>query len=82
MAASKANTATAATEEEVEQRDDAADGPLLDSAVASIKKLLARGKERGYVTYDEINAALPSPNRCRPSKSKTPWRSSPRWAST
>ena len=60
MAASKANTATAATEEEVEQRDDAADGPLLDSAVASIKKLLARGKERGYVTYDEINAALPS----------------------
>ena len=58
MAASKANTAT--TEEEVEQRDDAADGPLLDSAVASIKKLLARGKERGYVTYDEINAALPS----------------------
>ncbi len=59
MAASKANTATAATEEEVEQRDDAADGPLLDSAVASIKKLLARGKERGYVTYDEINAALP-----------------------
>ena len=59
MAASKANTATAATEEEVEQRDDSADGPLLDSAVASIKKLLARGKERGYVTYDEINAALP-----------------------
>ena len=59
MAASEANTATAATEEEVEQRDDAADGPLLDSAVASIKKLLARGKERGYVTYDEINSALP-----------------------
>ena len=59
MAASKANTAPAATEEEVEQRDDAADGPLLDSAVASIKKLLARGKERGYVTYDEINSALP-----------------------
>ena len=37
----------------------AADGPLLDSAAATIKKLLARGKDRGYVTYDEINSALP-----------------------
>ncbi len=59
MAASKANTATAAAEEDVEQREDAADGPLLDSAAAKIKKLLARGKERGYVTYDEIDSALP-----------------------
>ncbi len=59
MAASKANTATAATEEDVVRREDAADGPLLDSAAATIKKLLARGKDRGYVTYDEINAALP-----------------------
>ena len=24
-----------------------------------VKKLIARGKERGYVTYDELNAALP-----------------------
>jgi RNA polymerase primary sigma factor len=26
---------------------------------AAIKRMLARGKERGYVTYDELNAALP-----------------------
>ena len=35
------------------------DAPLIDSAKASVKKLLARGKERGYVTYDELNDALP-----------------------
>jgi len=32
----------------------------LDKMPASVKKLLAKGKERGYVTYDELNAALPS----------------------
>jgi len=36
------------------------DSPLLDTANAAVKKLFARGKERGYVTYDELNAALPS----------------------
>src|SRR5204863_8304737 len=35
------------------------EAPLLDSVAAAIKKMLARGKERGYVTYDELNAALP-----------------------
>ena len=25
----------------------------------AVKKMIARGKERGYVTYDELNAALP-----------------------
>jgi RNA polymerase primary sigma factor len=28
--------------------------------IAAIKEMLARGKERGYLTYDELNAALPS----------------------
>jgi RNA polymerase primary sigma factor len=32
---------------------------LLDAVAATIKKMVARGKERGYVTYDELNAALP-----------------------
>ncbi|MGE4062878.1 MAG: RNA polymerase sigma factor RpoD [Rhodospirillaceae bacterium] len=36
------------------------DSPLLDSTNASIKKLIAKAKERGYITYDELNAALPS----------------------
>ena len=38
---------------------DSSDVPLICSTEVSIKNLLARGKERGYVTYDELNAALP-----------------------
>jgi RNA polymerase primary sigma factor len=40
-------------------REEAAEAPLLDSVAQAIKKMVAKGKERGYVTYDEINAALP-----------------------
>jgi RNA polymerase primary sigma factor len=46
--------------ETVEGRDEAVEGVLLDIQSAAVKKLIARGKERGYVTYDELNAALPS----------------------
>src|ERR1700739_554028 len=54
MASKAANTA-----EVTETREEAADAPLLDTLAAAIKKILARGKERGYLTYDELNAALP-----------------------
>jgi RNA polymerase primary sigma factor len=54
MATKAANTAEA-----TEQREEAAEGPLIDTFAAAIKKMVAKGKERGYVTYDEINAALP-----------------------
>ncbi|MSO91924.1 MAG: RNA polymerase sigma factor RpoD [Rhodospirillales bacterium] len=39
--------------------EEPSDSPLLDSLGASVKKMIARGKERGYVTYDDLNAALP-----------------------
>ncbi|WP_376088295.1 RNA polymerase sigma factor RpoD [Roseomonas sp. CCTCC AB2023176] len=52
-------TKTANGTETTETRDEAVEGALVDSLVASVKKLIARGKERGYVTYDEINAVLP-----------------------
>src|SRR5215469_13621699 len=39
--------------------EDAAGGPLLQSVAGSIEKLVARGSERGYVTYDELSATLP-----------------------
>src|SRR4051794_24272476 len=42
-----------------ETREEAAEVPLLDSIANAIKKMVARGKERGYLTYDELNAALP-----------------------
>jgi RNA polymerase primary sigma factor len=56
--ASKA--AAANTAEATEAREDAAEAPLLDSVQAAIRKMMARGKERGYVTYDDLNAALPA----------------------
>ena len=36
-----------------------ADATLLDVQSASVKRLIARGKERGYITFDELNAVLP-----------------------
>jgi len=55
MATKAANTAEA-----TETREEATEGPIIDSVAATIKKMVARGKERGYVTYDELNAALPA----------------------
>jgi RNA polymerase primary sigma factor len=45
--------------ETTESREEAGDGPLMDGFSAAVKKMIARGKERGYITYDELNAALP-----------------------
>ncbi|KAB2832350.1 MAG: hypothetical protein F9K49_08250, partial [Caedimonadaceae bacterium] len=36
-----------------------AESPSKDSIKAVIKKLMNKGKESGYLTYDELNAALP-----------------------
>ena len=33
---------------------------LLDVQSAAVKRLIAKGKERGYLTFDELNAVLPS----------------------
>jgi RNA polymerase primary sigma factor len=38
---------------------DVGDAPLIDLNDASIKKLIARAKKRGYITYDQLNEALP-----------------------
>lgn len=35
------------------------DTALLDVRSADVKKLISKGKERGYVTLDELNAILP-----------------------
>ena len=43
-----------------DRRDDTVDSPVLDSLTAAVRKLLSRGKERGYVTTDEVAEALPS----------------------
>jgi RNA polymerase primary sigma factor len=50
----------ASVAETAETREDAAETPLLDQIAVAIKKMVARGKERGYLTYDELNTALPT----------------------
>ena len=46
--------------ETTERTEEPTDSPILDSLTAPVRKMVARGKERGYVTYDELNKALPS----------------------
>ncbi|RJY08413.1 RNA polymerase sigma factor RpoD [Aurantiacibacter aquimixticola] len=38
----------------------AEDAPLIDLNESSIKKMIAKAKRKGYITYDELNEALPS----------------------
>ncbi|MEM8798896.1 MAG: RNA polymerase sigma factor region1.1 domain-containing protein, partial [Pseudomonadota bacterium] len=41
-------------------RDEASqDAPLIDMSGAAIKKMIAKAKERGVISYDELNSALP-----------------------
>jgi len=37
-----------------------ADSPLLDMSDVGVRKMIAKAKTRGYVTYDELNKVLPS----------------------
>ncbi|WP_226018501.1 RNA polymerase sigma factor RpoD [Novosphingobium sp. FKTRR1] len=41
------------------EKTDGGDAPLIDLNDASVKKLIARAKRRGIITYDELNEALP-----------------------
>ena len=50
----KTNTAI-----DAEDTQDNGDAPLIDLNEASIKKMMARAKKRGVITYDELNEALP-----------------------
>jgi RNA polymerase primary sigma factor len=59
MATKKQQTKVAETPSDEAQDETTPEGPVIDSLGATIKKMLAKGKERGYVTYDELNSALP-----------------------
>ncbi|TNC52065.1 RNA polymerase sigma factor RpoD [Rubellimicrobium rubrum] len=42
------------------QKDDDADGDIsLDMSQAAVKKMIADARERGYITYDQLNSVLP-----------------------
>ena len=49
-----------AASETAEPAEETQEGPLLDNMGIAVKKMMLKGKERGYVTYDELNAALPA----------------------
>ncbi|RVT90886.1 RNA polymerase sigma factor RpoD [Sphingomonas crocodyli] len=44
---------------EAAERNESGDAPLIDLNEASLKKLIARAKRKGYITYDQLNEALP-----------------------
>ncbi|MEL6277483.1 MAG: RNA polymerase sigma factor RpoD [Pseudomonadota bacterium] len=47
--------------EETQANEQAAsEGVVLDLSQAAVKKMIAKAKTRGYVTYDELNKVLPS----------------------
>ena len=54
-----AKQAAAPDTAEAPEKEETVDTPLIDASMAAIKRMLAKAKERGYVTYDEINAVLP-----------------------
>jgi len=48
-----------ATSGEAAQTEADGDTNLLDVQSAAVKRLMAKGKERGFITFDELNAVLP-----------------------
>src|SRR6266568_3124786 len=57
-------TATPQKEADTPEKDGAEtpDGPLpvLDLSDAAVKKMIKQAKKRGYVTYEQLNAVMPS----------------------
>src|ERR1700742_1597485 len=65
--ATKAKTLQAKDKEKDDKAADApekdgpdAPSPLLDLSDAAVKKMIRRAKRRGFVTFDQLNAVLPS----------------------
>ena len=52
----KATKEKAAPQSESAERD----GPILDLSDSAVKRMIKAAKTRGYVTYDDLNAVLPS----------------------
>jgi len=49
----------AAKDAEIAKNEDQNDGDNLDISQAAIKKMISEARVRGYITYDELNKALP-----------------------
>jgi len=53
-----AKTNTAVADSNGNEPDQGGDAPLIDLNEANLKKLVARAKKRGYITYDELNEVV------------------------
>ena len=54
-----------------DHKDDAEEADVsLDMSQAAVKKMIADARERGYITYDQLNAVLP-PEQVSSDRSRT-----------
>ena len=49
----------AAKDTDDRKSEDTENEPMLDMSQAAVKKMIAEAKERGYITYDQLNQVLP-----------------------
>ena len=50
-----AKTALATTDQDNRQTEEgSSDGPLMDTTNLAVKNLIKKGKERGFLTHDEV----------------------------
>ncbi|MFT6451259.1 MAG: RNA polymerase primary sigma factor [Halocynthiibacter sp.] len=49
----------AAKDNDDQKRDDQDNGMSLDMSQAAVKKMIADARERGYITYEQLNTVLP-----------------------
>ncbi|MEL6267755.1 MAG: RNA polymerase sigma factor region1.1 domain-containing protein, partial [Pseudomonadota bacterium] len=49
-----------APKDEDQSESQEGDGTLLDMSQADVKKMIAKAKSKGFITYDELNRVLPS----------------------
>ncbi len=49
----------AAKDSSERKSEDQAVEPLVDTSQAAVKKMIAEARERGYITYDQLNKVLP-----------------------
>ena len=59
-AASAKNAVAGKSTDDTETTEAVADGPVLDLSNAAVKRMIKLAKQRGFVTYDELNEVLPS----------------------
>ena len=69
----------AAKDNDDRKQDADANEPMIDMSQAAVKKMIGDARERGYITYDQLNTVCRQ-TRCRLIKSKTSCRCCPKWA--